>query len=209
MWIDSFLDLIFPPSCDVCRKRSDRALCPSCFKQIKFMKPQFGINSAAVYDGVVREAIHRFKFEGRKRLAGPLGHLLVKYISELPNIDMREMHYIVPVPLHAKRFRKRGFNQAELLSNILSKYYSIPVFPILKRTIDTKPQFSLPIEHRGNNVRGAFQAGVERGKIEGKNLILFDDIYTTGATINECAGVLRKAGARKVEVVVLSRAAAD
>jgi len=173
------------------------------------MKPQFGINSAAVYDGVVREAIHRFKFEGRKRLAGPLGHLLVKYISELPNIDMREMHYIVPVPLHAKRFRKRGFNQAELLSNILSKYYSIPVFPILKRTIDTKPQFSLPIEHRGNNVRGAFQAGVERGKIEGKNLILFDDIYTTGATINECAGVLRKAGARKVEVVVLSRAAAD
>ncbi|MBN2057295.1 MAG: ComF family protein [Candidatus Saganbacteria bacterium] len=204
VFFDSILDLIFPPRCEVCRKSNKAALCPACYKQIKFMKPHLGIHSVSVYDGVLREAIHRFKFNGRKRLAEPLGVLMVEYLSSMPSLDPAELDMIVPVPLHPRRLRERGFNQVELLGSVLGKYFGLPLSPVLHRVRDTRAQFDLPREERFKNIIGAF--AVNNGQVAGKRVILLDDIYTTGATLSECAKALSEAGANRVEVVTLSRA---
>jgi len=205
MWLNSLLNLIFPPRCEVCRKGSEEPLCSECFSQITFMKPQLGIYSASVYDGVLRDAIHRFKFQKRKNLAGPLGVLLVKYLSHTPDFSMEEIDCIIPVPLHRKRQRQRGYNQAELLAQVISKYYEVPVVSALERTKDTHPQFDLPREERLTNVKGAFKVSDPKA-VYNKKIILLDDIFTTGSTIAECSKTLKIAGARSVEVLTLSRA---
>ena len=204
-WVENLLDLIFPPRCEVCKKSSKEILCGECFGQIKFMKPHLGIYSAAVYEGAVKAAIHRFKFMKRKKLANPLGIVLVKYLSQLPMLDMKEMDMIVPVPLHAKRHRERGFNQVHLLAGVLSKYFGVPVLPALERQKNTKAQFDLPREERFKNINGSFRV-TQPETVFQKRVLLLDDIYTTGATISECSRVLKKAGSRRVEVLTLSRA---
>lgn len=205
MWLNSLLNLIFPPRCEVCRKGSEEALCSECFGQIQFMKPQLGIFSASVYDGVLRDALHRFKFQKRKNLAEPLGVLLVKYLSHTPALPLEEFDCIVPVPLHRRRQRQRGYNQAELLARVISKYYEVPVVSALERTKDTHPQFDLPREERLTNVKGAFKVSDPKA-VYNKKIILLDDIFTTGSTIAECSKTLKIAGARGVEVLTLSRA---
>jgi ComF family protein len=117
------------------------------------------------------------------------------------NID-----FLVPVPLHLKRLKQRGFNQSELLAHIVTKYYDIPtVSGLLFRVKDTHPQFNLPRTERFKNVRGAFEV---KGTpfLKGKSVLLIDDIYTTGSTISECTRVLRENGANNVHVLTLSRA---
>jgi ComF family protein len=169
------------------------------------MKPQFGIHSAAVYEGVVRTALHRFKFSKRKKLAEPLGILLVNYLGQTTTLKMKELDSIVPVPLHRKRLRERGFNQMDLLAGVISRYYEVPVVASLERTRHTKPQFDLPKEARLENIKGAFR--VSRPKdVYNKRILLLDDVYTTGATVAECAKALSTAGARRIEVLTLSRA---
>jgi len=205
MWFRALLDLIFPPTCEVCRQRSLEALCPDCFSQVKFMKPQLGVHCAAAYDGVLRTAIHRFKFQGRKKLADPLGIMLVKYLSHDPGLKMEEVDCLIPVPLHPRRLRQRGFNQAALLAAVVSRYYEVPVLPALARVRNTHPQFDLPRAERQTNVRGAFKI-TEPQAVYNKNVLLLDDIFTTGSTIAECSRALQIAGARRVEILTLSRA---
>jgi len=205
MWWKPLLDLIFPPRCEVCRKSGDEALCPDCFSQIKLLKPYLGVHSAAVYDGVLREAIKRFKFKKRRGLAEPLGILLVRYLSRTPELKVDEMEAIVPVPLHRQRERQRGFNQVDLLARIVSKYFEVPVISALARVRRTAPQFDLPREARRANIKGAFKV-VEPKAIYNRKVILLDDIYTTGSTVAECSRALQTAGARRVEILTLSRA---
>jgi len=202
---NSILNLIFPPRCEVCGKGSEEALCSECFKQIKFMKPHLGIYSVSIYEGPLRNAIHRFKFKKRKILADPLGILLIKYLSHNPMLDMNEFELIIPVPLHKKRLRERGFNQAELLARVIGRYYELPVVSALERVKNTKAQFDLPREERFSNISGAFKVADPRS-VYNKRILLLDDIYTTGATIAECSRALKIAGARRVEVLTLSRA---
>ena len=206
--LNAILDLVFPPRCEVCRKSGEAALCPECFSAIKFMKPQYGIHSAAVYDGAIRTALHRFKFQKRKRLAEPLGILLVNYLGQAATLGMKELDSIVPVPLHRKRLRQRGFNQVELLARMIGRYYEVPVVAALERTRDTKPHFDLPKDKRLVNIKGAFRV-CRPQDVYNKRLLLLDDIYTTGATVAECAKTLSTAGARRIEVLTLSRAVVD
>ncbi len=203
--MNALLDLIFPPRCEVCRKGSSEALCPSCFSQVRFTRPQLGVHSVTVYDGVVREAVHRFKFNKKKRLAEPLGILMVKYLSCASNLNINEIDAIVPVPLHQGRLRQRGFNQAERLAQVISRYHDVPVISVLGRLRPTQPQFNLPRQQRFSNVSGAFKVVDSRG-VFNKRLLLLDDIYTTGATITECVRALKIAGAKRVEILTLSRA---
>jgi len=202
---DNLLDLIFPPRCEVCKKLGTVTLCPSCFGQIKFMKPHMGIYSASIYEGVLRTAIHRFKFDRRKGLASPLGVMLVQYLSQVEGMDFKALDVIIPVPLHHLRLRQRGFNQSEVLARSFGKYYETPVVGALERVRDTKAQFDLPREERFHNIAGAFKVADSKA-VYNKRIMLFDDIYTTGATIAECSKVLKNAGAKKVEVLTLSRA---
>jgi competence protein ComFC len=203
--IKALLDLIFPPKCEVCRQPGRDALCPACCGQIKFLNPQLGIYAAAVYDGTLKEAIHRFKFNKRQGLAEPLGVLLVQYVSQAPGLKMTEVDAIIPVPLHKKRQRERGFNQAELLARVVGRYYDKPVVNALARQKNTHAQFDLPRAARFTNIKEAFQVCDPRA-VQNRKIMLLDDIYTTGSTVGECVRALKTAGARRIEILTLSRA---
>jgi ComF family protein len=140
--------------------------------------------AGAEYDGVVRDAIHAFKFRGKRALARPLAAL-------------------VPVPLGRPRQRERGFNQAALLAERLAPALGVAVRPRwLARVRDTQPQSDLGAAERHANVRGAFAAGAE---VAGRHVVVVDDVLTTGATVAECARALRAAGAARVGVVAVAR----
>lgn len=169
------------------------------------MKPHLGVYCVSVYEGVLRSAIHRFKFKKRKRLAEALGIVLVKYVSQNPSLKTGELDAIVPVPLHPKRLRERGFNQVKLMADVLGRYYGIPVVETLERIRETRAQFDLPRGERFKNVYRAFKVSDHRA-IRNRRVLLMDDIYTTGATIIECSKALKAAGASRVEILTLSRA---
>jgi len=204
-WLESLLDLIFPPHCEVCRNNCRAALCPDCRQQIKFLKPHLGLYAAAEYDGVLKTALHRLKFQKVKRLAGPLGLILAQYLGGLADFKQTPADLIVPVPLHPRRQRLRGYNQSLLLAQVIGQQLGLPVQENLARIKDTRPQFDLPRTDRFKNIAGAFQVK-EPETISGRRLILLDDIYTTGATVAECVKALRPAAPRGIVVVTLARA---
>jgi ComF family protein len=120
-------------------------------------------------------------------------------------LDLSQIDTILPVPLHRSRERERGFNQAYILAKVLSRRYGVPILKgVLGRIRPTPPQTGKRRE-RMRNVRGAFQVHYPE-RIRGQSILLIDDVYTTGATVNECAKVLMKAGARAVWVYTLARA---
>jgi len=156
--------------------------------------------TAAVYGGELRDALHAFKFAGRRALAGPLGDLAAEQCAaSLPDgIDA-----LIPVPLARERERERGFNQAALLARRIGRWLEVPTRPgWLARTRSTRPQSDLSAAERRANVRGAFRASEH---VAGRHLLLVDDILTTGATLDACARALRLAGARRVGVLTVAR----
>jgi len=225
------LDLIFPPCCAICKKKGQKMICDDCLRKVIFIKPPicrvcgkprdkyfagdlcedcskegmpFEIASSVVlYDGVIKEAIHKFKFEGKKVLSSFLGGFLVDHLKH-GYIPVKKIDAIIPLPLSRKRFRQRGYNQSELLANEISGYYSINVdSSSLKKVKDITPQFELSREKRMSNVKGAFSSS----PLPGKNVLLIDDIYTTGATVREASMALKASGAKSVYVLTLARAA--
>jgi ComF family protein len=160
--------------------------------------------ASGVYDGTLMEAIHLFKYGKKTRLARPLGMLLQETFSRF--WDNQWIDLIVPVPLHIERLRKRGFNQALLLFSKWATTEDIPYDPrVLKRPKKTVPQTNLSRKERKKNVRGAFEI-CSPVAIKGKRIVLVDDVYTTGFTVNECARTLMNAGAAVVDVLTLARA---
>lgn len=160
--------------------------------------PQFSrIVFYGLYEGVLAEAIHQFKFHGLRRLAKPLANLLFEL--EIPRTDL-----IIPVPLSKKGLIQRGFNQSLLLSRVIAKFSGVPlsVNSLFKRK-ETLPQLGLSARERLTNLRNAFEV---RGNVMGLSLLLVDDVITTGATARECSGMLMGAGAKEVTVIALARA---
>ncbi len=151
--------------------------------------------SALVFDAGLREVIHHFKYNDRVSLARPLGRALLTCIKR----EGFTAESVVAVPLHRARERGRGYNQAALLAARLGRRLE---HDIIRRRKNTGSQTGLTRAQRAGNVRGAFEC---RRRIEGSILVV-DDVQTTGATINEVARVLKKAGASRVEVVTLARA---
>jgi ComF family protein len=153
--------------------------------------------SFGLYDGALSSAIHIFKFQKIKRLAKPLGRLLLEF--DLSGIDA-----IIPVPLSTKGLRERGFNQSLLLAKVVADSKKIPlVMDGLYKEKETRPQLGLSAKERAANLKGAFRA---KGDFKGKKLLLVDDVMTTGATARECSKQLLKAGAETVVVLTLARA---
>jgi len=232
-WITAALDLVFPPLCPVCGElpgagRRD-PLCGACWEGFERIAPPWcrccgaplGIEglcgdcrrrrprfayarAATLYGGLVREAIHAFKFGGRRGMAGPLGDLLAGLgPSSLPGAAPEAL---VPVPLHPSRARERGYDQALLLARRLGRAWGVPVAAeALQRAVATEPQTDLDAVARRRNVRNAF--AVRRpGLIVGRHVVLVDDVLTTGATAGECARTLYGAGAAAVGVLTVARA---
>jgi len=149
------------------------------------------------------EVISRFKYHGASRLAKPLSTLLSEYKD--PELPFSEFDLILPVPLHPQRLRRRGFNQSLLLARRVSRHHSIALdFKSLQRIRHTQPQTELSGAQRQKNIRGAFEVR-NPFVIEEKRLLLIDDVFTTGATVQECSKVLLKAGAKRVDVLTLAR----
>jgi ComF family protein len=117
-----------------------------------------------------------------------------------------KVNVVVPVPLHPKRLRWRGFNQSVLLGRELSRVFRLSLDPfLLQRKVETPPQTQLNEEERRRNVRGAFAVNPEKS-LQNRSVLLLDDVYTSGATVNECSRCLKRAGAREVYVLTLARA---
>lgn len=152
------------------------------------------------YEGALRDIVHAFKYGGRPSIATDLGRLLVPAAEDLlDGVDV-----VVPVPLHPRRQRARGFNQATELARTLRA----PVRTLLHRTRETSPQARLPASRRHANVRGAFGLAWPGLDLSGCRVLLVDDVRTTGATLDACARVLMRAGAPEVRALTVARALA-
>ena len=159
--------------------------------------------AAGRHEGLLRRAVSAFKFRGRTDLARPLAAWMAARLG--PPFYPPRADLILPVPLHTRRLRERGYNQALLLARALYRPWPDLVDPgLLTRPIRTRPQVGLSKAARRQNVRGAFALapGVD---LRGLNVILIDDVFTTGATLNECARVLKKNRAGSVGILTLAR----
>lgn len=156
--------------------------------------------SVYAYEPPLREAIRLFKYRKKVALAGALGELLSRGCPDFPEADL-----LIPVPLHPARLREREFNQSLLLADRLNRRLRLRLsYDNLVRLRPTQAQTDLPRAARLKNLRRAF-ALLRPGEVEGRRVILVDDVMTTGTTVNECAKALRKAGAAAVYVGTLAR----
>ena len=156
--------------------------------------------AAYAYTPPLQDAIALFKYQRKVSLADSLGALLTQAIPQNLVTDL-----LMPVPLHPNRLRHREFNQSLLLADRIRPALQRPIsYWNLVRTLDTDPQITLPRSARLQNLRQAFALRQPR-EVAGKRILLIDDVFTTGATVNECARVLLEAGAREVSVLALAR----
>jgi len=194
--------LIKKPTCPNCLTLTEKGqFCPRCRKNTSLT----GLIVAAYYkEGPLKEAIHTFKYDGVFDLAKDLGKILVGVLKER---NLAKKFVIVPIPLHYKRQAKRGFNQAELLAQQVQNDFGWEINKALVRNKQTqKTQAELSGAARRKNVKNIFswQGGEE---LKNKSILLIDDVYTTGATLNECAKILRQdAHAKEIWGLVLAKA---
>jgi ComF family protein len=159
--------------------------------------------AAARFGDVARELVHLLKYGDRLDLARPLGGWMARAGRDL----LADADALVPVPLHWSRLFQRRFNQSAVLARQISKRSGVPVIDdVVLRTRATPPQVGLARKERAQNVQGAFRVEPPaRIRVKGKQLIVIDDVLTSGATVDACARVLRRAGATRVDVLVLAR----
>jgi len=209
---DKMLDIIFPPICPVCGAfgaapckrcqkyiKTHRSECGYCrkisrkFKTHKDCKRYFPLEKLIVaveYNQPVRKIIHSLKYRYIKSLTHFLSQKMVEAFNNSGE-EIQKNSVIVPVPLHKKKFRQRGFNQAELISTAISVSLSIPVIEALKRTVYTLPQASLNKERRIKNLKNVFVLDQNISLHPLTRFVIVDDVVTTGTTITSCAYVLK------------------
>jgi ComF family protein len=227
------LDVVLPPLCLSCQTRitAHDALCPACWRQINFIRPplcdRMGLpmpfdiggpmlsaaaiadppdfdraRGVACFDGLMRELIHAFKFHDSHNARRLFGRWLVEAGQEIIN----EADLLVAVPLARGRLISRRFNQAQILAIEVGRRMGKPVRPFaLVRSRATAHQIGLTRAQRSRNVAGAFRVPPsELPAISGKAIVLIDDVITSGATASAAAAVLKRAGARRVDVLALA-----
>ena len=203
----ALLDLLFPPLCPFCRRlltERHALLCPDCQRTLPWLEGDsarrtgefFGVCvSPLAYRGPVREAVHRYKFSGSRSYARPFGQLMAQCVRD--QLDGR-FDCVTWAPLSARRLRQRGYDQARLLAESACRLWETKPLPLLRKTVHNPAQSGLKeAAARRANVLGVYEA-VDPERISGHRILLVDDICTTGATLAECARVLREAGAADV-----------
>ncbi len=226
--------LCFPPHCAACRAATEPGihLCADCAKTARRIEAPFCQRCSQQFDGaitqeftcsncagrdlrfecavapflsrgVVRDFIHAFKYEHQFHLRHPLAGWLAEALDD-PRIASRPFDAFVPVPLHHIRFREREFNQAAELAALVSRRCGIPAWNALKRTRYTSTQTKLDRAERMENLRGAFRVR-HNARVKDRHLVLVDDVFTTGSTVEECSRVLLHAGASSVRVITVAR----
>ncbi len=231
---EALVSLLYPPHCANCGADTDGGvhLCAACAGQAKKIEAPFCRRCSEPFDGditgeftcancagrtlhfdcavarylsrgVVREFVHRFKYDRHFYLRHPLTDWLAETLDDA-RIRAQPIDALVPVPLHSARFREREFNQADVLAELLAKRTGTPLLRALKRIRYTTTQTRLDRHERMENLRNAFRVR-DTPAVQSRHLVLVDDIFTTGSTVDECARVLRAAGAASVRVVTVAR----
>jgi len=211
------LRLLQAPVCACCGLPFDAgakvlctSLCAACrANRYHGAPPIEAMRSIYAFDGPVRDAVHRFKYRGRTSLARPLAELLWQgWQTPLASAIPRDIDWITPVPLQAWRKWRRGYNQSELLADELSRFCARPALKVLWRRRHTRSQTAFSARDRQGNVRDAFAIDpteIAARELSGRSILLLDDVCTTGATIYECARVLKQNGAKAVYALTLAR----
>jgi ComF family protein len=206
-WCDACLDELPWTQCGRPFPKTPSApdhLCGDCLQSVFLFD---SARSATQHSGVVRRRIHQLKFGGQLHWVPPLAELLATLVRREERALTVDM--IFPVPLHVKRLRQRGFNQAGLLAKAFGHQVGIPVlFHVLTRKSWTEPQTRLNREERLRNVKDAFRV-IDTGKVRERRVLIIDDVYTTGTTLNECAKTLKATGASEVHALTVCRALPD
>jgi ComF family protein len=160
------------------------------------------LRAAVAYGDVARQVALKLKYSGRPGLAETLAHFMLRHLEQGEGEAL-----LVPVPLHRWRIWKRGYNQAALIASALSRRGGVPAeLDLLKRTRSTPPLKGLGRRERAMAVRGAFKVPAEhRPRVEGRRIILVDDVYTSGATASACARALKRSGAASVQILCWAR----
>jgi len=224
------LDLIFPKYCVNCKKYGD-FLCPSCFAYISYDvninclvcgKPSYnclthprcmksnsieGAFAGVKFNKISKKLVYQFKYKPNLfSLSNFIGDLLYESLIQNEEFTMVSQNklILVPIPLHKNKFRKRGYNQAEILAREVSKRFGFPVVDYLLRTKETGSQVGLTKDERQENIKGAFEFK-EKFDVKNKKIILIDDVLTSGATFSECCKVLKKSGAGRVWAIAFAK----
>jgi ComF family protein len=231
-WLRTLLNIFFPPVCGSCRKplSHTHSLCDFCKNEIQYLRsplcvrcgipfavstgedhicgncirtpPPYSLaRGIAIYSPPVSELLHRLKYRADRTVLPSISFISVPFdFSEFASCDL-----IIPVPLYSKRLRQRGLNQSLLLARLFFPNQKKQIrTDILVRIRDTLPQTGLNGKERRRNLRAAF--GIRTGAdINGKNICLVDDVFTTGTTVSECAKVLLRTGANEVKIITMAR----
>ena len=227
-----FLNILCPPTCPICSEKVEEAhcLCPDCYSKLNFItkpccdicgkpfeyavfdeltcgaclkqKPHFSMaRSVLSYDDFSKQLILAFKHADHIEL----NKLFLKFIIQADKSIFQDIDTIIPVPLHWTRRLKRKYNQAGLLANVLAKHLKISFLPtVLIRTKRTESQGHKKRKDREKNIKNAFFVK-NKSAIKGKNILVVDDVMTTGSTLNECARILKKNGAKDIKVLTVYR----
>ena len=221
------MDLVYPPFCLVCEAAGPDYLCAKCIERIDVIDPPYcrkcGLpcetsvchdcrehefvfecaRSVGTFDGALRQAIHALKYKRYVVIADPLGELMARHF---PSTHLAgQIDVVVPIPIHRSRLIERGFNQAEELSRKFCRRCRLALEPdALEKPEETRHQVDLPKDKRAQNLRDAFKVK-SAYKIRGKRVLLVDDVFTTGSTLDEAAKILMNAGAKSVCAYTLAR----
>ncbi len=214
--LDTVLNFIFPPTCGFCNKMREGYLCQDC-KQ-KITNSNFYLNQLDFYQNKdnfieehfylfsyvepIRGKILQYKFDDRAYLANTIYEFFMN--NEKLYGFLKKYDIIIPIPISSSRKRERGYNQSELLARKISKMANIHIeTQVLKKAKNNQPQSSLNKEQRRENVKNVYKVQNEV-KIQNKEILLLDDIYTTGSTANECARMLKQAGCQTVGILTIA-----
>lgn len=229
----SLLNLLFPKRCCGCKRFGSYfcrecilsiiqagLVCPACEKPSiggethPLCQRKYGLDglwSLGVYKPPLKQAIQKLKYRFVSQIALSLIDLTVEYLARFTPYFLEQIRkergkdwIAVPAPLHPKRQKFRGFNQSALLGQLLSKKMGLDYQEALKRVRHTRPQVGLESWARTKNIKGAFALAKGQG-LTAKNVLLIDDVWTTGSTLKECAYVLKRGGAKKVWAITLAR----
>lgn len=208
----ALLDLLFPAKCAFCGRVSARGVCEACERTLPRtelpLREAKGYGRCAVplkYEGTVREALLRFKFRGGRGAAAGFGRLLGQCAAEELGGAFDTVAY---APVSAQRRAARGYDQAYLLAREAARLWGVRPLTLLCKTRDNPPQSGLDAEKRRGNVVGVYEA-YNAERIQGKRILLIDDILTTGSTLSECARVLYAAGAASVVCACVAAASVE
>lgn len=222
-FLRQFVDFIYPPYCILCEsylQPFENIVCQKCWSRQQKLEIPFlacdqlkrkpgekwwldGSLALFKYSSATQQLVHYLKYKRFTKLAKPFGRDMAKVLAGEPWLETIDA--MIPVPLHPKRLRERGFNQSYLLAKAAVDQLKIKVWDdALIRTRYTQPQAKMQREERLRNVTNAFKFN-SAASVENKNVVLVDDVFTTGSTMNECARILRMAGAKKVTSLTIVR----